>query len=108
MDQIIVVSARNVAADKKGFENWIETGLPANNAVVILAVSEEEADAVKEYEDIAYIKVVGKDINQEYGLKLIELFGTYGRSEFFEGFKLGVPASIDKYKSLAAEISSSV
>jgi len=108
MDQIIVVSARNVAADKKGFENWIETGLPANNTVVILAVSEEEADAVKEYEDIAYIKVIGKDINQEYGLKLIELFGTYGRSEFFEGFKLGVPASIDKYKSLAAEISSSV
>jgi len=106
MDQIIAVSAKSVIADKEGFEYWI-TQLPANNAVVIIAASEEYND-VKGYENIAYIKVIGRDINQEYGLKLIELFKDYGKYEFFEGFKLGVPASIDKYKSLAAEISSGV
>lgn len=106
MDQIIAVSAESVIMNKKGFEAWVAQ-LPANNAVVVIASSEEYAN-VREFENIVYIKVVGRDISEEYGLKLIELFGAYGKSEFFGGFKLGVPASIDEYRSLAAEISSGV
>ena len=106
MDQIIAVSAKNVIADKKGFETWIAQ-LPANNAVVIIAASEEYND-VRGYENVAYIKVIGKDINQEYGLKLIELFGAYGRHEFFEGFKLGTPVNLDEYKTVISQIASGV
>ena len=101
MDQIIAVAAENVMADKKGFENWMATKLPANNAVVILAVSEEEARAVAEYKDIAYIKVIGSDIHRE-------LFSVYGDKKFFGGFKLGTPYSLDEYKSVVTEIASGV
>ncbi|MFA5388631.1 MAG: UTP--glucose-1-phosphate uridylyltransferase [Candidatus Omnitrophota bacterium] len=101
MDQIVAVSAADVAADKNGFENWI-LKLPHNSAVVIIAASEAEAGRVAEFKDMAYIKVMASDI-------LREMFTVYGgKAEFFGGFKLGVPYSIDEYKSAITEIASGV
>ena len=106
MDQIIVVPASNIINDKKGFEAWIEAQ-PANIAVVIISMQDEYAD-VRQYENVAYIKVVGRDIAQEYNLKLIELFTVYEDNAYFGGFKLGTPASLDEYKTVADSIASGV
>ncbi|MBU1933011.1 MAG: hypothetical protein KKC66_03825, partial [Candidatus Omnitrophica bacterium] len=115
MDQIMVVPAAQVIANKTGFGQWISQQ-PSNNAVVIIAYDDDEYTGVKEFEDIAYIKVLGKDIGkgtgeeykEEYRLKLVEMFGSYGKDSLFGGFVLGAPAKLDKYKTVASEIASGV
>ncbi|MBU1933221.1 MAG: class II fructose-bisphosphate aldolase [Candidatus Omnitrophica bacterium] len=105
-DQIIAIPASKVIVDKDGFETWIAQQA-GNTAVVIIAMP-DEYDSVKGYEDIAYIKVIGKDIGEEYRLNLIELFGSYGNDALFGGFKLGTPYSLDKYRSVIDKIASGV
>jgi len=101
MDQIVAVAAESVISDKKGFEKWIAQ-LPRNNAVVIIAASEGEFNGVKEYGNIAYIKVMASDV-------LREMFTVYGgKAEFFGGFKLGAPYNLDEYKTVVTEIASGV
>jgi len=106
MDQILVVPALQVIANKKGFEQWI-TQQPSNSAVVIIA-SLDEYEGVKGYKNIAYIKVIGRDIKEEHTLKLVEMFGSYGKEDLSGGFVLGSPASLDKYKSISESIASGV
>jgi len=106
MDQIIVVPASNIINDKQGFESWIRQQ-PSDIAVVIISMQNEYDDVI-EYEDIAYIKVVGRDISREDDFELLLLYVLYGRNEFFGGFKLGEPASVDRYKSIADSIASGV
>ena len=108
MDQIIAVQAEAVKNDMAGFEKWVGT-LPADNAVVIIAMDEGEYALVKQYEgyqDKVYIKTLA-DLKVDR-LDLIELFGTYGTSGNFNGFKLGTPATIEKYKTVARAIAEGV
>ena len=106
MDQIIAIPASEVIPNKEGFEKWISSQ-PENVAVVIIAM-QDEYGSVRGYENLAYIKVVGRDISEEYHLTLVELFGSYGTQEFFNGFKLGTPYSLDKYKAVVKAIASGV
>ena len=106
MEQIIAVPAENIIGHEAGFEKWI-AGQPQNMAVVILAMPDEE-QAVQKYKDMAWIKVVGKDISEEFRAKLIDLRALYGKEEFFGGFKLGTVNTIDDYKAVAGSIASGV
>jgi hypothetical protein len=111
MDQIIAIQAEAVKNNRAGFEKWIET-LPADNVVVIIAMDEGEHAAVQQYEgyrDKVYVKTL-KDLNidEEGKFNLIELFGVYGAPDNFNGFKLGTPAAIEKYKSVIGTIAQGV
>jgi len=105
-DQIIAVPASEVIANKAGFEDWIEN--QAENVAVVIIAMADEYEGVKQYEDIAYLRVVGRDINEGHRLLLTEMFGSYGSDKFFGGFELGTPYSLDKYKSVVNEIASGV
>ena len=108
MEQILVVPANKVIADKEGFEKWMSSGRQENNAVVIVAYDVDEYNRVKEFGDIAYIRVVGKDISEEYDLKLLQMFALFGKDNMFGGFILGTPADLDDFRSVSEEISSGV
>ncbi|MBU1913507.1 MAG: hypothetical protein KKB22_08245 [Candidatus Omnitrophica bacterium] len=105
MNQIVVVSAKDVVGNKKGFEDWIKSQ-PENIAVVIIAFNRFQYNGIQEYKDIAHIRLRER---AEAVSKLYEMFDVYGgKPEFFKGFKLGTPASIDTYKAIASDISSGV
>lgn len=106
MDQILVVPASQVIANKKGFEEWV-SNQPSNKAIVIIA-SQDEYAGVKEYVDRVYIKIAGKDIKEEYNLKLVEMFGSYGKDSLFGGFVLGTPYNLEKYKLISEDIASGI
>ncbi len=106
-DQIIAVSAAQVIAEKKEFEAWIENQ-SENIAVVIIATAEEYYQ-VREYEDIAYIKVVGKDISEAHGLTLKRLLALHGHLDNFGGFRLGDEKfDLDEYRSALTELSTGI
>jgi len=108
MDQIVAVDAARVIGDKKGFESWIAEQ-PENVAVVIIAMSDVEYENVRQYEDIAFIKVFGRDIKgDENRQALVTMFGELGTSELFGGFKLGTAGTIDQYKTAAGAIAEGV
>ena len=106
-DQIIAVLASSIIINKEGFENWL-LAQAENIAVVIIAMDDYEYNEVSKYKDIAYIKEVGRDIGEAHSLKLIEIFALFGKSEFFDGFKLGTPYSIDEYKVVLDGVASGV
>jgi len=106
MDQIIAVYAEDIIGHEDNFEEWI-AGQPQDVAVVIIAMPDEE-QMVRKYNDIAWIKVVGRDIPEEMRLKLIDLRAIYGQGEFFNGFKLGAVSAIDEYKKVADSVASGV
>ena len=108
MDQIVIVDAASIIANRKGFEDWF-TVQPGNIAVVIIALSDNEYENIRQYEDIAFIKVFGRDIKgEENRSALIKMFGELGKEEFFGGFKLGTPARIDEYKSVTVALASGI
>jgi len=86
--------------------------LPLDNVVVIIAMDEGEYASVKEYkgyQDRVYIKTLADlKVDEQGRLNLIELFAVEGSSGNFGGFKLGTPATIEKYKSVAGAIAQGV
>ncbi|MFC1624202.1 triose-phosphate isomerase [Candidatus Omnitrophota bacterium] len=110
MNKIIAVFASKIISDKEGFKKWI-SDQPKEVAVVILAMDEEEYSGVKEYKDIAFIKVVGKDIGEEHRDLLNELF-SLGDSDSFGSFYLGdrlkAGSDIKAYRLVIDEIASGV
>jgi len=108
MDQIVAIDAAKVISDKEGFESWIAEQ-PENVAVVIIAMSDAEYENVRQYENIAFIKVFGRDIKgDENRQALIAMFGEFGTSELFGGFKLGTAGAVDQYRTAAGAIAEGV
>ena len=107
MEQIIAVPAGAVIADNRGFETWLNRVAP-DSAVVIIAMDETEKGKVMQYRDRAYIRVVGKDLRAEDSALLTELFAIYGNAKDFNGFRLGTPYGVDKYKGVVDAIGSGV
>jgi|GEM_PF-2371608 len=106
MNQIIAIPASAVMADNQGFEAWLAES-SKDIAVVVIAMDDNEYDAVKKYEEAVFIKRLGTDISSEQAVELRGLMAIYGSAEFFSGFKLG-SISDPKYKDLASQIAQGV
>ncbi|MFH1478974.1 MAG: phosphoglycerate kinase [Candidatus Omnitrophota bacterium] len=101
MSQIDAVFADKVIGNEVEFEAWLRDKRNGGHAVVIIATEDEYAD-VEKYKDIAYIKVLGRDIKGPGFIKKFEELRVLCEFKQFASFNFGdvldVSSNVDEYK----------